>query len=297
MKAALPRVPFLAGADAGSISRLGGLTNRNFLVEHDGGRCVLRLPGVGTEEYIGRVAEAVAAQTTAAIGINVPVLHFDASDGLMVTRFADDAETLTSKHFDDPECIARVARSLRRLHTAPFRLARDFGLFDMIDTYRELIVRKGAPLFTGLDAVQAHAAVVRAALEADPVPMVPCHCDLVCENLLDTGEHVYVIDYDYSGNNDPMWDLGDLSTEAGFDPSQEDALLHAYFDGPPPAVQRARMVMYKAMCDLLWSLWGIINHVNGNPTDDYWAYGLARFERCRALMASSGFAAHLDVLR
>jgi thiamine kinase-like enzyme len=94
-----------------------------------------------------------------------------------------------------------------------------------------------------------------------------------------------------------MWDLGDLSVEAGFGPDQDAALMAAYFDGAPPAEQVGRMVLYKAMCDLLWTLWGVIQHANDNPADDFWAYAVKRLDRCRTLMAGPDFARHLDAVR
>jgi len=106
-----------------------------------------------------------------------------------------------------------------------------------------------------------------------------------------------VIDYEYAGNNDPMWDLGDLSVEGGFGPEQDTALLAAYFDGAPPEAEAARMVIHKAMCDLLWTLWGVIQHVNDNPVDDFWAYAVGRFERCQNLMASERFRASVAALQ
>src|SRR3546814_16358315 len=84
--------------------------------------------------------------------------------------------------------------------------------------------------------------------------------------------------------NDPLWDLGDLSVEAGFDAAQDREMMEAYCGGTPSAALVGRMVVYKAMCDLLWTLWGLIQHADGNPVDDFWAYALARFERCRQLM-------------
>jgi thiamine kinase-like enzyme len=129
------------------------------------------------------------------------------------------------------------------------------------------------------------------------VPLVPSHCDPLCENFLDTGERMFVIDFEYAGNNDPMWDLGDLSVEAGFSPEQDSALLRAYFGGEAPAAQVGRMVAHKAMCDVLWTLWGVLQHVNGNPVEDFWAYSVGRFERCRSLMASPAFGDHLAAIR
>jgi thiamine kinase-like enzyme len=200
---------------------------------------------------------------------------------------------MSAERFRDLGAVGRAARVLRRLHTTSAPFATDFALFAMIDEYKSLLAAKGATLPDGYDEVQDAAASARAALEARPVVFVPSHCDPLCENFLDTGEHMVLIDYEYSGNNDPMWDLGDLSVEGLFSPTQDEALLTAYFDGPAPADQRGRMVVYKALCDLLWTLWGVIQHVNGNPVDDFWAYAIGRFERCRALMATPGFAGHI----
>ena len=138
---------------------------------------------------------------------------------------------------------------------------------------------------------------MRAALDAHPATLAPCHCDPLCENFLDTGERMWIVDWEYSGMNDPLWDLGDLSVEGEFGPEQDGELLAAYFGGPPPAAAGGRMVAYKAMCDLLWTLWGLIQHANGNPADDFWAYAINRFGRCRALMAGEMFAGHLDAVR
>jgi thiamine kinase-like enzyme len=265
------------------------LTNVNHLVEVGEDGFVLRIPGVGTGEYINREEEEVAARSAAAADVNAEVVFFDSTDGLMVTRFVDGAITMNSEAFTDLGAVSRAARVLRQLHTTAAPFATDFRLFAMIDEYKALLAAKGARLPDGYDDVQRRAEIVRVALETHPVPLVPCHCDPLCENFLDTGERMYLIDYEYAGNNDPMWDLGDFSVEGRFSAEQDDALLRAYFGGDPPVDQRGRMVAYKALCDLLWTLWGVIQFVNGNPVDDFWAYAVGRFERCKALMASPDF--------
>lgn len=100
--------------------------------------------------------------------------------------------------------------------------------------------------------------------------------------------------------NDPLWDVGDLCVEAKLDAAGEEELLAAYFGArgtPPTAAERGRVVVYKAMCDLLWTLWGLVQHANGNPAEDFWAYALERLRRCEALMASDGFEAHVAAVR
>ena len=113
------------------------------------------------------------------------------------------------------------------------------------------------------------------------------------ENCIDDGQKVFIIDFEYAGNNDPMWDLGDLSVEGGFDESQDRTFLTAYFGREPDPFDHGRMVMYKAMCDLLWTLWGVVQHANDNPVDDFWAYAVERLERCKVLMATDTFSKHL----
>jgi thiamine kinase-like enzyme len=289
----LARLPDYAQLATGPIRRLGGLTNRVFAAGEGDAAVVLRLPGEGTEAYIDRAAEAVNARAAAAAGVSPPVLHFG-PDGVMLTALVPDAVTMTPEAFARrPGAVERAARAFRRLHddSAPF--AGRFELFAMIDDYLRLLAERGATLPDGYHAVVAEAEPVRAALAAHPVPLAPCHCDPLCENFLDTGTRMWIVDWEYSGNNDPLWDLGDLSVEAGFDADMDARLLAAYFGRPPSAAEAGRMVIHKAMCDLLWTLWGLIQHADANPADDFWAYALNRFARCRALMADPAFPAHV----
>ena len=137
------------------------------------------------------------------------------------------------------------------------------------------------------------AETIREVLSKNPAPLVPCHCDPLCENFLDDGTRMWIVDWEYSGMNDPMWDLGDLSVEGDFSDEQDIELLSAYFGGEPVASDYARMVIYKAMCDLLWTLWGLIQHANKNPADDFEVYAMKRFDRCKRLMRTKEFAGHV----
>ncbi len=300
VRAALARIPRFAGRDlAGArIERLGGLTNRVYRVTLDGESFCLRIPGKGTEDYIDRRVEATNARAAAAAGISPEVLFFDPEDGLMLTRFLEGVVTMTPELFARREgAVERAAATLRRLHRKGGNFAFHFDLFSMIDDYLGVIAKRKATLPEGYHELVNEAEAVREALAAHPVALAPCHCDPLCENFLDTGARMWIVDWEYSGMNDPMWDLGDLSVEANFTPEQDEALLAAYFGGPPDPFDRGRMVVYKAMCDLLWTLWGLIQHADGNPAEDFWAYALGRFERCKTLMASSEFPRHLEAVR
>jgi thiamine kinase-like enzyme len=188
---------------------------------------------------------------------------------------------------------ARAGQVLAKLHRSgavfPFR----FELFAMIEEYLRVLSTKDVVLPEGYHAVVAEAEGIRQVLAKHPAALAPCHCDPLCENFLDTGERMWIVDWEYSGMNDPMWDLGDLSVEGNFGEAEDEAMLTAYFGGPARGPDRGRMVIYKAMCDLLWTLWGLIQLANGNPADDFRAYAGNRFTRCRRLMATPAFAQHV----
>ncbi|MCB1478992.1 MAG: phosphotransferase family protein [Rhodobiaceae bacterium] len=287
--AALPDL-FVPGAE---VQRLGGLTNLVFRV---GGFC-LRLPGKGTEEYINRAHEGVTAKAAAAADVSPEVVHFDETTGVMVTKFIEGAETMSPESFKSRKgSPARAGRAFRKLHESGARFPFTFELFAMIDDYLKVLSIKDVELPEGYHEVVAESEAVRSALVAHPLTNVACHCDPLCENFLDTGEKMWIVDWEYSGMNDPMWDLGDLSVEGGFDAAQDEEMIHAYFGGEPRPADRGRIIIYKAMCDLLWTLWGLIQLANNNPTDDYRAYADGRFARCKALMATPDFARHVKAV-
>ena len=288
----LAGIPSLAGHD-GPLQRLGGLTNTVFQT----GDLVLRLPGKGTAEYIDRANEAIAAREAARAGVSPEVLYADAASGVMVTRFIEAAVTMSPAAFRQRQgSPSRAAATFRRLHQSGAIFPTRFELFAMIDDYLKLLSNKDVTLPAGYHDVVAEAGAVRVALGKSQFTPVACHCDPLCENFLDTGERMWVVDWEYSGMNDPMWDLGDLSVEAGFNAAQDEELLTAYFDGEAPRKDRARMTIHKAMCDLLWTLWGLIQFANDNPAEDFRAYAETRFARCEALMASAEFGSHLRTL-
>jgi len=296
LRAAIERIPELRGADPATAVRLGGLTNLNFRLSWGDATYVVRIPGLGTNEYIDRRAEEVAARSAAAAGVNCEVVFFDAGDGLMLTRFVDGARTMTPASFVDHGAVARAGRVMRRLHDHAAPFAIDFSLFPVIDDFRRIIDERRAPMPVGYDESSDLVVATRAALEGLTVRLVPSHCDPLCENFLDTGERMFLIDFEYAGNNDPMWDLGDFSVEGEFGPEQDQVLLEAYFDGEPSASEVGRMVAYKAMCDVLWALWGQVQFLNDNPVEDFEAYANRRMGRALRLMRDPSYPGHLAAI-
>lgn len=295
-RAVLDQLPIFAGIDPGGVrlERLGGLTNLVFKVSSGERAWCLRIPGKGTEEYIDRKNEAKAARETAKAGVSPELLYVDPDSGIMVTDFIEGTVTMTPEAFAQRKgAAARAGEAFRKLHESGAVFDFRFELFAMIDDYLKILSGKTVDLPEGYHEVLSEAETLRAALAVRPLPLAPCHCDPLCENFLDTGGRMWMVDWEYSGMNDPLWDLGDLSVEGAFSEAQDREMLRAYFGRKPSASEEGRMVVYKAMCDLLWTLWGLIQHANNNPVDDFWAYATGRFERCKTLMRSGGFSEHV----
>ncbi len=302
---ALRSIPLFVDIDLQGlkIERLGGLTNLVFRVSvdqmsdgnvsHNNEAFCLRLPGEGTDEYINRIHEAQAAREAARAGVSPEVLYSDES-GVMVSRYIENTCTMTPELFKSRAgSPARAGKAFAKLHHANLKFDFRFELFDMIDEYLRILSAREVEFPIGYHDVLNDAETVRQALNAHTLPLTACHCDPLCENFLDTGQRMWIVDWEYSGMNDPLWDLGDLSVEAGFDESQDEEMIQAYFEGEPRPDQRGRIVIYKAMCDLLWTLWGLIQYANDNPAEDFWAYSSTRFSRCRTLMQTHAFKSHV----
>lgn len=298
--AALVDLPHLSHLrkDDYSVTRLGGLTNLVYRVQTKDEILIVRLPGEGTGAYIDRAAELHNAHAAARAGVSAAIIQADPKSGVMISRCIENVETMTPGLFKSRAgAPARAGNALRRLHGGAEQFQSRFDLFAMIDDYLDILSGKDADLLPGYGAVVRAAEPVKRALQGAPAILTPCHCDPLCENFLDDGSRMWIVDWEYSGMNDPMFDLGDLSVEAGFDGEQDAALLRAYFERPPTPAEAGRMVIYKAMCDLLWTLWGLIQHANGNAAEDFHAYAAARFARCQTLVNGPGFQASLRAIK
>jgi thiamine kinase-like enzyme len=296
---ALARIPTFRDVppEAVELEPLSSLTNATYKVIANGLAYTLRLPGKDTYEYVDRAAEEHNARIMAAAGVNGKVLYFDATDGTMLSEFIEGVSMNENMFRDELEAPARVALALKRVHHLGPVFKSRFDIFAMIDVYLGILRKLGAPLPEDYHEVELGAEAVRRALEASPIPLSPCHNDPWPANFLDAGGRLYIIDWEFSGMNDPLWDLGDLSVEAGFGPKQDRAMMETYCGAAASQALYSRLALYKAMSDLLWALWGLIQHANDNPRNDFLPYALGRLRRCKTLMSSTDFGRHLDAVR
>ena len=265
----------------------GGLTNENYLVEADGERYVMRLPGASTELLsIDRANEVHNTKAAAETGIGPRVLDQLAGLDVMVLEFIPgatmSAETLQSVHM-----ARRMADSFRRLHSArPF--LRDFDMFRLIETYLGIVDEHRVTIPRGYRERLPVVAEIERAVRVHALPAVSCHNDLLCENFIDDGASLRIVDYELSGNNDPCFDLGNTAQEAIFSDDLREVLCEAYFGHPDPR-QLARMNLFALMSDVGWTLWGAIQAKISQIDYDFTGYYTARWERALAVMDTDRF--------
>ena len=280
------------------IKRLGGMTNLVHLVKTKKINLILRIAGKGTEEYINREIEFKNASAAWRAGISAEIIWADVKEGVMISKAINEIETMTPNLFSSRKgSPTRAGFALAKLHNSGETFDFRFELFNMIDDYLKILSTKDVDLPEGYHDIVKAAEPVKESLEANPTPLAPCHCDPLCENFLDDGKNMWIVDWEYSGMNDPLWDLGDLSVEAGMNEVQENEMLEAYFGRAPTSAQKGRVIIYKAMCDLLWTLWGLIQLADKNPADDFRTYSIERFERCKVLMQNPTFAEHINAIK
>lgn len=274
---ALRHIPALTAATVRDVRRLGGMTNATWLVELDGRRVVVRLPSEIDDPVIDRDVEVANMRAAAAAGLAPPIVHADPG-GLLVTPYVE-GDVLDGATSSAGATIARVGRLLARLHrTDGHRFRGRFAAGRVLARYRDRLAANGA----GLAADEL--ALVRRAQRASDVlersaRATPCHHDPWPSNLIDTGDRLLLVDWEYSAVGDPLWDLAHFAVEADLGPDDTNRLLRAWVGGPPPPVLRDRLALWRPVTDVVWALWARVQHRGGNTTVDLRAYAARRLRR------------------
>jgi thiamine kinase-like enzyme len=284
-------VPAWAGRRVAATPISGGLTNRNFRVDVDGVPCFVRIPGPGTDLLaVDRGNELHNTRAAAVAGVGARVLDHVPAYGAMVLEWID-GRTMSNSSFQAPGEPARIAEALRRLHAGP-RFRDDFDMVALAARYLRVIDGRGMPVPDGYREHLGAVPRIAAALRARPLRTVPCHNDLLAENYLDDGRRLWIVDYEYSGNNDPAFELGNTAQELGFDEVRLRELVGAYFGAATPALL-ARCRLQMIMSDVGWTLWAAIQARISDIDYDFWGWAMERWTRAQAMIDGPDFEAWL----
>ncbi len=265
----------------------GGLTNSNFKVQVDGMPYFVRVPGAGTDLLaINRDNEYHNSKAAFVAGVGPKVLHHLPEYHVMVLEFIN-GRTMSKDSLNEPGMPTRMAEAIKKLNEGP-RFLQDFNMFRLTEYYLSLCRDRDIKIPDGyLDRIPTIGRIEKA-MEVNPLETVPCNNDLLAENYIDDGKQLWLIDYEYSGNNDPTFELGNTCQEMQFSNSQISEVCAAYFGEVSPAMI-ARMKLNMIMSDVGWGLWAAIQAQISTIEFDFWGWALERWSRAVDKMDSVEF--------
>lgn len=242
--------------ECAEINRLGGLTNRTYSVDSSLGRYVVRIPGEGTEDIISRENEKISSKLASKLDIDIETIVFK-DNGIKISKYIPNAITMTPSLISEDCNLEKAAHLLKKLHNCGEDTKVPFNVMDMAESYENYSIQNNVELFDDYEIVKKEVIKIKDAIsEENNIQNVPCHNDTLCENWILGNDRLYLIDWEYAGMNDYMWDLADLSIEACFNEKTEKSLLKFYFGRDTSTKENKRFLANKIFLDFLWSLWG-----------------------------------------
>lgn len=254
------------------VEQLGGMTNSSYLVETTSNKYIVKFFGKGTDKLINRVAEKNNLAKLADLGLDIKNYIFDIESGIKVNEYIENATTFDAYYLKAKK--EEVANILKKVHSSGKVLEGEFRVFDEIRKYESLI--EGNISYPYYEKIREKVFSLQNHLEEIGVDRKSCHIDLVPENFIeDETGRVYLIDWEYSAMNDPMWDLAALFLESNFRKAEEGEFFKAYFSEATP-VSVAKIMIYKILQDFFLSLRTIYKEEQGV---DFGSYGKDRYLR------------------
>jgi thiamine kinase-like enzyme len=270
----------------------GGLTNTNFKVEVGGTLYFVRVPGESTELLaVDRINEYHNSKAAAEANVAPKVLYHLPEYNVMVLEFLTGI-TMSKESLNAPGMPTRMAKVIKKLHAGP-RFFSDFNMFRLTEYYLRLCRDRSIPIPEGYLDRMPTVAKIEKAMSVNPLATVPCNNDLLAENYIDDGKHLWLIDYEYSGNNDPTFELGNTCQEMQFNEEQIREVCVAYFGAATPSMI-ARMKLNMIMSDVGWGLWAAIQANISKIEFDFWGWAIERWGRAVEKMDSTEFPIWLE---
>lgn len=265
----------------------GGLTNSNFKVEVDGAPYFVRIPGASTELLaINRENEYHNSKAAHEAGVGPNVLYYLPEHCAMVLEFLN-GKTMSKESLNQPGMPTRMAQAIHKLHAGP-RFLTDFNMFRLTEYYLQICDEHSIKIPDGYLERMPTLTMIEQAMSTHPLPTVPCNNDLLAENYIDDGNQLWLIDYEYSGNNDPTFELGNTCQEMQFTDDQIAEVCAAYF-GEATADKIARMKLNMIMSDVGWGLWAAIQAKISTIEFDFGGWATERWGRAVEKMDSKEF--------
>jgi thiamine kinase-like enzyme len=281
------QVPSIAAGRRAVAELPGGLTNRNFKITTANAVVVARVASKGSELLaINRDHEYKNSVRAAATGVGAPVIEYAPDVGVLVLGYIE-GKTFANADVAEPANVGRIARACRALHGGE-RFEGDFDMFAIQRRYRAVAAERGIKIPDGYDELAGAFAAAEQALATRADGTVPCNNDLLAANFIDDGSKIWLIDYEYSGNNDACFELGNIWAECHLPDDALAAMINEYF-GRPLRNKLARAMLLGLAGKYGWTLWGAIQAAVSPIDFDFWSWGMERFDGAVAGFRAAGF--------
>jgi len=268
----------VSGDDVEIVEKIGGMTNQNYEFKICDKAYILRIPGVGTDKMINRRFEYANCMMANKLGIDAEIFYLNEVTGVKIAQFIKGAQTLNSAMIKRDEVMNETVKLMKKLHTSEILFDNDFDVFEEIRKYHDLNIEAGGEFFADYGSTHDSVMGLEKILHNLGQERCACHNDTVPENFINDGEgKFYLIDWEYSGNNDPIWDLAAHALESDFSLDEELLLLEKYFgEAVVNEIHYVKMLIFQICQDFLWSLWTNIKEAKG---EDFGTYGMDRYKR------------------
>ncbi|KAB1068933.1 phosphotransferase [Methylobacterium planeticum] len=280
VEAILGRVPRWQGASLRYRPVSGGISNANWQVSAGTAQdWFVKVPGRGTEMFITRTAANEASRKAHACGFGAEVIEFLPEAGVEVFAFVEGFRATSNLDFLRPAVRRNAVQALKAFNdSGPLRLTKT--VFDMIEEHVAQVADVGGRVFRDGPFLMRRYAEAKAALLASGLDLVPCMNDTLAGNfLIDAEDRVMLVDFEYASNNERAYELALWFDEMAFSDAVEREMIEAYFGRWDPGIE-ARILVLKALADLKWSTWAMIQEAVSLLDFDFCKYGSWKLERC-----------------
>ena len=241
----------------------GGATNTTTFIQTSTDLLVGRNPGKDSDGFLNRAAESENIKIACKIGIS-PAVIYDDGQGVLLTKYLKNPKTMSAALFKKVDLLDKTIKTLKKVHDSHTRFANDIDIFERNDRMHEIITKRHFKLSCELEKIISETRELKKIFHEMEIKKVPCHVDTCPGNFVESEGEIKIIDWEYSGNNDPIWDLACLSVESEFSIEQDQQMFASYFDSAIDQEALQRFILYKPVYHCWVALWACVQLANRN---------------------------------
>jgi len=262
------------------ISFVGGMTNNSYKVTISGKNYIARIPGSRTEEMINREYEKINCVIANELELDAKIIYINADNGIKIAEFIEGVETLTIAMTKHENVMESVTKLLKTLHHSRILFQNDFDAFEEFEKYEQLIKESNGFLFEDYPQIKQRVMRLEKILDELGCDYVACHNDPASVNILkDPSDRFYLIDWEYAGNYDPMWDLATHALESEFNNEEELLFLQKYYETKDiKEKDKIKFLLFQVLRQLWCGLWACVREAQGH---DFGTYSYDRYSHAK----------------